>query len=86
MHENPLANPVTWSVLSKTGIEFYEALVEHWANALGVAVAFVVESVDPHGNRVCPVACWGVASFHGGLCYDTQGTPCERLRRAAPSL
>jgi PAS domain S-box-containing protein len=86
MHENPLANPVTWSVLSKTGIEFYEALVEHWANALGVAVAFVVESVDPHGNRVCPVACWGVASFHGGFCYDTQGTPCERLRRAAPGL
>ena len=86
MLEKLLASPATWGALSKTGIACYEALVEHWANALGVAVAFVVESLDPQGNRVCPVACWGVASLRGGQCYDTQGTPCERLRRGAPSL
>lgn len=86
MQESLLANPVTWNVLSRTGIDFYEALVEHCANALGVAIAFVVEAVDPHGNRVCPLACWGVATFRDGQCYDTLGTPCERLRRGAPSL
>ncbi len=87
MHTHLLANPVTWNVLSKTGLDCYEALVEHWANTLGVAIAFVIESLDAQGNRVCPVACWGgVASFYGGQCFDTQGTPCERLQRGASSL
>ena len=86
MREKLLASPATWAALSKTGIECYEALVEHWANALGVAIAFVVEALDPHGDRVCPVASSGAALFHDGECFDTLGTPCERLRRGVSGL
>ena len=81
-----LATPATWEALSKTGKAYFDALVEHLCNITGVAVAFVVESVDPQGERVCPVSIRGVENFRGGHCYDTRGTPCERLRKGGASL
>jgi len=81
-----LTNPTTWDVLSKTGRAFFDALVEHLTNVSGTAVAFVVESADPSGSRVCPLASWGVNNFRLGRCYNTIGTPCERLRRGAPGI
>ena len=86
MHFDLLATPATWEVLSKTGKAYFDALVEHLCNITGVAVAFVVESVDPKGERVCPLSIRGVENFRDGRCYDTLGTPCERLRKGGASL
>jgi hypothetical protein len=86
MRVDLLASPATWDALSKTGKAYFDALVEHLCNVTGVAVAFVVESVDLTGERVCPLASWGVEHFRDGRCYDTLGTPCERLRRGGPSV
>jgi PAS domain S-box-containing protein len=86
MHFDLLATPATWEVLSKTGKAYFDALVEHLCNITGVAVAFVVESVDPKGERVCPLSIRGVENFRDGRCYYTRGTPCERLRKGGASL
>ncbi|MBP6582445.1 MAG: PAS domain S-box protein [Chromatiaceae bacterium] len=74
-----LANPATWDLLSKTGQAYFDALMEYLVKVLGVNLAFTVESVAPSGTRVCPVASWGEVGLRGGRCYDTRGTPCERL-------
>ncbi len=74
-----LATPATWDLLSKTGQAYFDALMEYLVKVLGVSLAFTVESVAPSGKRVCPVASWGEVGLRGGRCYDTRGTPCERL-------
>ncbi len=81
-----LTTPTTWDVLSRTGADYFDALVEHLCNLTGVAVAFVVEVMDSKGERVCPLASWGVEDFRLGRCYDTRDTPCERLRRGGAGI
>jgi len=83
MLDDAQMNQRTWELMSQTGQAFFSAMVEHLAITLGLRVAFIVESMDLKGERVVPLASWGVRGFRGGQAYDTGGTPCERLGSGA---
>lgn len=62
------------------GRELFAALVEHFARALGVDVAFIAECIDSPPTRVRTLAYWSrmrgaVPSFE----FELAGTPCEQV-------
>ncbi len=62
------------------GRELFAALVEHFARALGVDVAFIAECIDSPPTRVRTLAYWSrmrgaVPSFE----FELSGTPCEQV-------
>ena len=75
MRKNTQLNQVTWELMSQTGQAFFTSLVEHLATVLGLRVAFIVESMDPKGEHVAPLASWGVQGFRDECAYNTSGTP-----------
>ena len=62
-----------------TGEEFFRALVEQLAGALGVRHALVGELVEPDYNRVRTLAVWSDGRLGENLEYDLAGSPCERV-------
>jgi PAS domain S-box-containing protein len=86
MRKNTQLNQVTWELMSQTGQAFFTSLVEHLATVLGLRVAFIVESMDLKGERVEPLASWGVQGFRDECAYNTSGTPCERLAHGASGI
>lgn len=79
MFDDAQTNQRAWELMSQTGQAFFSSLVEHLAITQGLQAAFIVESMDLKGERVAPMASWGVHGFRGGQAYDTRGTPCERV-------
>ena len=86
MREDKQLNQVTWELMSQSGQVFFSSLVEHLATVLGLRVAFIVESMDLKGERVAPLASWGVQGFREKNAYNTSGTPCERLAHGAAGI
>ena len=86
MSKSTQLNQVTWELMSKTGQAFFTSLVAHLATTLGLRVAFIVESMDLKGERVKPLASWGVQGFREECAYSTVGTPCERLAQGAVGI
>ncbi|MBT8354603.1 MAG: PAS domain S-box protein, partial [Desulfofustis sp.] len=86
MLEHTQLNQVTWELMSRTGQAFFSSLVEHLATVLGLRAAFIVESMDQHGETVMPLASWGVQRFRDERVYKTAGTPCERLAHGAAGI
>ncbi|NOR19703.1 MAG: PAS domain S-box protein [Xanthomonadales bacterium] len=86
MRENTQLSQVTWDLMSRTGQAFFSSMVEHLATMLGLRVAFIVESMDMKGERVAPLASFGVQGFREECAYNTRGTPCERLAGGAAGI
>ncbi len=63
---------------SRTGREFFHALVRGLALALGTRFAFV-SRFSPDGGRVHVLAFWNGSSIDEDVSYDLAGTPCERV-------
>jgi signal transduction histidine kinase/DNA-binding NarL/FixJ family response regulator len=63
---------------SRTGREFFHALVRGLATALGTRFAFV-SRFSPDGRRVHALAFWNGSSIDENVNYDLAGTPCERV-------
>ena len=61
-----------------TGIEFFRALVMHFAAALRVREAFVTECVDHPPTRVRALACWDRDHFIDEE-YELAPTPCRKV-------
>ncbi len=63
-----------------TGDAFFQSLVRHLAEALGVSYAFVAEfSREP--TRVRTLAYWGQGQIKDNVEFDLEGTPCEDVIR-----
>jgi len=86
MRKDTQLNQVTWELMSRTGQAFFTSIVEHLATVLGLRVAFIVEAMDMKGERVAPLASWGVQRFREECAYNTSGTPCERLAGGAAGI
>jgi formate hydrogenlyase transcriptional activator len=77
------ASELIWTVMSgtalSTGADFFPALVQHLASALGVQHAFVAECTDLRKSRVRTLAFWSGQSLADNVEYDLAGTPCEAV-------
>jgi PAS domain S-box-containing protein len=60
--------------------QFFRALTQNLAAALGVRYAFVAELTQPE-RRVRTLAFWNGAGFSDNFEYDLTGTPCQRVLR-----
>jgi PAS domain S-box-containing protein len=58
------------------GVEFYRALVMHFAQALNVSEVFVTECLDQPPTRVRTLACWERGQFITDE-YELAPTPCK---------
>src|ERR1700751_5437268 len=59
-----------------TGDAFFQSLVRHLAEAMGVSYAFVAEFArEP--TRVRTLAYWGQGRIKDNVEFDLEGTPCE---------
>ena len=58
------------------GMEFYRALVMHFAQALNVSEAFVTECVDQPPTSLRMLACWERGQFINEE-YELASTPCK---------
>jgi PAS domain S-box-containing protein len=59
-----------------TGEEFFQALVRHLADAVGVSYTFVAEFAGS-ATRVRTLAYWGKGELKPNLEFELDGTPCE---------
>jgi PAS domain S-box-containing protein len=66
----------------ETGAEFFRALVENLARALGTAAAWVTEFL-PEGQRLRALAFWLDGEWVADYEYRIAGTPCESVVVAA---
>ncbi len=64
---------------SGTDDEFFEALVSHLAESLGVAYAFVDRIIGGSSNQVETVALYAQGSISQNITYELAGTPCENV-------
>ncbi len=71
------ARALEQNVSGVTGRAFFESLVRHLSENLGVAHVRVVEFAAP--GRAKTVAVWQDGQLAGDYEYDTRGTPCERV-------
>ena len=60
----------------ETGDKFFQALVEHLAQALGVSYAFVAEFAGVK-TRVRTLAYWTKDRIADNIEFDLEGTPCQ---------
>ena len=65
-----------------TGSEFFEQLVSHLAQALGIAYVFVGRLADPQGRQVNTLAVWARGELAENFVYDLAFTPCENVVHA----
>ena len=63
-----------------TGAAFFESLVRHLAEAIGVSYAFVAEFAGSR-DRVRTMAYWGRGRILENTEFDLAGTPCEDVVR-----
>jgi len=61
---------------ASTGTEFFDALVQHLARALGTKCAWVTEWL-PDERRLRALSFWLDDGYWGDYEYDVAGTPCE---------
>jgi len=59
--------------------DFFQMLVQHLAERLGVRHAFVAECTDATKTRVRMLAFWSGDRFDDTAEYALRGTPCERV-------
>ena len=64
---------------SATPADFFQMLVQHLAERLGVQYAFVAECTDHTKTRVRMLAFWRGEQFGEKAEYGLRGTPCERV-------
>ena len=64
---------------SVTGEEFFRALVQHLASAIGVRYAFVTECTDRTKTRLMTLAFWTGEAFAENTEYDIALTPCKKV-------
>jgi PAS domain S-box-containing protein len=69
-----LLRAITEGTASVTGTNFFQSLVRHLAQALGVRFAFVAECRDKVHARA--VAFWNTDRIGDNFEYDVEGTPC----------
>lgn len=62
-----------------TGDEFFRALLQKIATALGVRWAFITECMDYPTTRVQMIAFWSGEDFAATRNYQLAGTPCEKV-------
>jgi len=66
-----------------TGAGFFDALVEHFARALGVECAFITECADAPPTRVRTLGYWSVRrGARESFEFELAGTPCEEVVQA----
>ena len=78
-HLQQVLRHVAEGTAGDTGEEFFRSLVRHFAEVLGVRVAFVTECVNFPTTRVRALAFWDRGSFVDGVEYDLAGTPCDKV-------
>jgi PAS domain S-box-containing protein len=61
------------------GEAFFVAMVEHFARALDVDLAFVTECADYPTTRLRTLAVWSVDGPRANFEFDVTGTPCEAV-------
>jgi predicted ATPase/tRNA A-37 threonylcarbamoyl transferase component Bud32 len=64
---------------SVTGAEFFRALVQHLALAIGVQYAFVTECADRTRTRLRTLAFWTGEGFAENTEYEVALTPCKKV-------
>ncbi len=64
---------------STTPEDFFQMLVQHLAERLGVRYVFVAECTDATKTRVRMLAFWSGERFGEKAEYGLRGTPCERV-------
>lgn len=62
-----------------TGVEFFSALVQHLAAALGVRYALVTEGTGEPMGKARTLAFWAGDQLGENFEYDITNTPCERV-------
>jgi hypothetical protein len=61
------------------GKDFFPAMVQHFARALGVDRAFVTECADYPTTRVRTLGFWSIDGLRENIEYALAGTPCEAV-------
>ncbi|TAL24287.1 MAG: PAS domain S-box protein [Aquabacterium sp.] len=61
------------------GERFFETLVQHFARALEVSMAFVTECADQPATRLRTLAVWADDGHQDNFEYGLSGTPCEEV-------
>lgn len=69
-----------------SGEKFFQMLVPHVSEALGVRVALVSQVIDESRTRIKSLAFWKDGSLQPSLEYDVQETPCERVVRGGQMI
>ncbi len=69
---------VAQGTANTTGEEFFRQLVQHFAEALRVRVAFVTRCVDTPPTRIRSVAWWDAGKFLEKE-YSLEPTPCKKV-------
>jgi PAS domain S-box-containing protein len=62
-----------------TGDEFFHRLVENFASALGVRIAFITECANQPATRVRTLAWWDGSGFRPNFEFELAGTPCQAV-------
>jgi PAS domain S-box-containing protein len=65
-----------------TGEAFFQSLVRHLADSLGVNYAFVAEFADKRA-RVRTLAYWGKGQLLENVAFNLAGTPCEDVLKGS---
>jgi len=68
---------LTAGLATRTGDEFFRALVRELTSTLGVAYAFVAETEEADGDRARVVAMCADGRLVDGVEYPLAGTPCQ---------
>lgn len=70
---------VTEGTAGAFGEQFFPAMVQHFARALGVDCAFVTECADQPPTRLRTLAFWSDGALRENFEYALPGTPCETV-------
>lgn len=76
--EQTLQNIVSGTA-SVVGEEFFLALVEHLAQALGVTSAFIAEVTNRRPKQLTTLAFWHQGKLSDNFDYELVGTPCQPI-------
>ncbi len=78
-HVLAVLDAVAAGTTGRWGEAFFEALVEHFARALEVDLAFITECADTPTTRLRTLAVWSVDGPKDNFEYDLPGSPCEAV-------
>jgi formate hydrogenlyase transcriptional activator len=76
--EHELLRSLVEGTAGASGDDFFQSLVKHLADALGVRYAFVAEFADS-STRVRTLAFWSHGKLLDNFEYELVGTPCEEV-------